>query len=56
MTVKTKEGISIGPQVQQLLKTPTSKINWMLPVEQSGARFETHAATPGVIKNNHKNK
>ena len=32
-------------------KTPTSKINWMLPREQFGTHFETHEATPGVIKN-----
>jgi hypothetical protein len=50
MKVKITKCISVGRQGKQLFNTPTSKPNSMLPVEQSGTRFETHAATLGVIK------
>jgi hypothetical protein len=47
---KIKEGIFVSPQIKLLFKTPTSKINWMLPRKESGTRLKAYAETFWEIK------
>ena len=47
---KIKEGFFLGRQIKEVFKTPTSKINWMLPRKGPGAYLKTYAGTFWEIK------